>query len=188
MPVGDTEAGIVALSTAVPMSALILPIVYAPVPAFIETSTPVSLCTVYVQLLVLSVEPTNTLNCPPAFVKLAPLPSLAVDTTCAELVKKAVVESEPDLIPKIVTESEAFKVPPLPSLKKTVIVVVPSAAGSFESGKLNVAETFPEATEVAAVSLPPFIEKVYVGVPEKGVLAPDIPNPIDTAIVAAIKV
>ena len=138
MPVGDTEAGIVALSTAVPMSALILPIVYAPVPAFIETSTPVSLCTVYVQLLVLSVEPTNTLKVPPAFVKLAPLPLLAVDTTCAELVKKAVVESEPDLIPKIVTESEAFIVPLVaPSRTFTCTSTVSPSPGSLACGSLK---------------------------------------------------
>ncbi len=132
--------------------------------------------------VVVGVEPINTLKVPPAPVKLAPVPLLAVDTTCAELVKNAVTESEPDLIPKIVTESEAFKVPPLPSLKKTVIVVVASAAGSSESGKLNVAETFPEVTEVAATSFPPSIEKVYVGVEEKGVLLPDIPNPVAVRI------
>lgn len=55
--------------------------------------------------------PTKTLKVPPAPVKLAPVPSEAVETTCAEFVKNAVVESEPDLSPKIVTESVAFIVP-----------------------------------------------------------------------------
>ena len=86
------------------------------------------------------------------------------------------------MIPKIVTESEANKFPPLPSLKKTVTVVVDPELGSLESGKLKVAEPLPEAVEVAAVSLPPFIEKVYVGVEVNGLFVPDVP------IAVAVKV
>ena len=83
--------------------------------------------------------PTNTLNVPPAPVKLAPVPSEAVATTCAELVKNAVVESEPDLSPKIVTESVAFILPFVaPSLTFTFTSTVSPSPGSLASGKVNV--------------------------------------------------
>ena len=110
--------------------------------------------------LVIGVDPINTLKNPPAPLKLETTPSLSAETTWAGLVKNVVIASEPDLIPKIVTESDAFKSPPLPSLRKTVTVVVVPAVGSFESGKLKVAEPFPEAVDVAETSLPPLIEKV----------------------------
>ena len=88
--------------------------------------------------VVVGVEPINTLKVPPAPVKLAPVPSLAVDTTCAELVKKAVVESEPDLIPKIVTESEAFIAPLVaPSRTFTCTSTVSPSSGSLACGNLN---------------------------------------------------
>ena len=45
LPVGEIDAGIVALKIAVPKSALMLFTLYTPVPELIDTSTPVSLCT-----------------------------------------------------------------------------------------------------------------------------------------------
>ena len=81
---------------------------------------------------VIGVEPINTLKVPPAPLKLETTPSLSAETTWAGLVKNVVIASEPDLIPKIVTESDAFKSPPLPSLRKTVTVVVVPFSGKVD--------------------------------------------------------
>ena len=91
--------------------------------------------------------------------KLDTVPELFAITVCASFDKKAFSASDPDLIPKIDIESEAFKVPPLPSLKNTVIVFVLFALGSSESGSVNVAELVPVVV-VAATSVPPSILNV----------------------------
>ena len=65
------------------------------------------------QLVVLSVVPTKTLNVPPASsnAPLANEPSGFEETVCELFVKNAVILSAPDFTPKIVTVSVASGLP-----------------------------------------------------------------------------
>ena len=83
-PVGEILAGIVALKVFCAKSTLNAVTSYTPVLELIALVSPevsVFATSLKVQLVVLSVEPTNTLKVPPAPVKLETVPSFAADTT-----------------------------------------------------------------------------------------------------------
>ena len=100
----------IALSTLSPVTS------YTPVELPILLVKPLVSCPATsekVQLVVLSVVPTKTLNVPPASsnAPLANEPSGFEETVCELFVKNAVILSAPDFTPKIVTVSVASGLP-----------------------------------------------------------------------------
>ena len=144
LPVGEILLGILVLKIFTALSTVSPVTSYTPVEEFILLVNPLVSCPATsenVQLVVLSVVPTKTLNVPPASSRapLARLPSVFAETVCALFVKNAVILSEPDLTPKIVTVSVANGLPlGVPSNNCTVTTVTCSAAGSSASSNVKV--------------------------------------------------